>query len=47
MLAKEVDVLDMESRIQTEVQKEVDKSQREYYLREQINAIQQWAGDAA
>jgi ATP-dependent Lon protease len=45
MLAKEVDVLDLESRIQTEVQKEVDKSQREYYLREQIKAIQHELGE--
>ncbi|MDQ2805958.1 MAG: endopeptidase La [Chloroflexota bacterium] len=45
MLAKEVDVLDLESRIQTEVQKEVDKSQREYYLREQLKAIQHELGE--
>ncbi|HUS15729.1 MAG TPA: endopeptidase La [Chloroflexia bacterium] len=45
MLAKEVDVLDLESHIQTEVQKEVDKSQREYYLREQLKAIQHELGE--
>ena len=44
MLAKELDVLDLESRIQTQVQKEVDKSQREYYLREQMKAIQHELG---
>ncbi len=45
VLAKEVDVLDLESRIQHEVQKEVDKSQREYYLREQMKAIQHELGE--
>ena len=45
MLAKELDVLDLESRSRTEVQKEVDKIQREYYLREQMKAIQQELGE--
>ena len=45
MLAKEVDVLDLETRIQNQVQKEVDKSQREYYLREQMKAIQHELGE--
>jgi ATP-dependent Lon protease len=39
MLAKELDVLDLENRIQDRVQSEVDKSQREFYLREQMKAI--------
>ncbi|MGI8586163.1 MAG: endopeptidase La [Chloroflexia bacterium] len=45
MLAKEADVLDLESHIQSQVQKEVDKSQREYYLREQLKAIQHELGE--
>lgn len=45
MLAKELDVLDLENRIHSRVQSEVDKSQREYYLREQMKAIAQELGD--
>ena len=45
MLAKELDVLDLENRIHDRVQSEVDKSQREYYLREQMKAIAQELGD--
>ncbi len=40
LLAKELDVLELQSKIHTKVQDEVDKSQREYYLREQLRAIQ-------
>ncbi len=39
-LARELDVLELENQIQTNVQKEVDKTQREYFLREQMRAIQ-------
>ncbi len=35
ILAKELDVLELEDKIHERVQQEVDKSQREYYLREQ------------
>ncbi|PZR94955.1 MAG: endopeptidase La, partial [Candidatus Chloroheliales bacterium] len=45
MLAKELDLLDMESKIQGDVQKEIDRGQREYYLREQMKAIQHELGD--
>ncbi len=45
ILGQEVDVLELESRIQTQVQQEVDKSQREYYLREQMRAIQTELGE--
>ncbi len=41
MLAKELDVLDLKNQIQDRVQSEVDKSQREFYLREQMKAIAQ------
>jgi ATP-dependent Lon protease len=44
-LAKELEVLELESKIHSQVQKEVDKSQREYFLREQIKAIQRELGE--
>jgi ATP-dependent Lon protease len=44
-LAKEADVLELGSKIQSEVQSEVSKSQREYYLREQLKAIQKELGE--
>ncbi len=44
-LAKELDVLELENKIHSQVQNEVDKSQREYFLREQIKAIQRELGD--
>ncbi len=40
ILAEELDVLELEDEIQTQVQTEVDRSHREYYLREQMKAIQ-------
>ena len=44
-LAKELDVLELQTRIQGRVQEELDKSQREYFLREQIKAIQRELGE--
>jgi ATP-dependent Lon protease len=44
MLSKELDVLELESRIHNQVQKEVDRSQREFFLREQLKAIQRELG---
>lgn len=46
LLAAEVDVLELEDEIHTRVQSEVDKSQREFYLREQMKAIQTELGEA-
>jgi ATP-dependent Lon protease len=46
LLAKELDVLELESRIHSHVQQEVDKSQREYFLREQMRAIQHELGES-
>ena len=43
-LAKEAEVLELGSKIQSEVQSEVGKTQREYYLREQLKAIQKELG---
>ena len=40
LLSKELNILELESQIHTQVQQEVDKSQREYFLREQLKAIQ-------
>jgi ATP-dependent Lon protease len=45
-LAKEAEVLELGSKIQSEVQSEVSKTQREYYLREQLKAIQKELGEA-
>ncbi len=45
LLAQELDVLKLEDEIQTRVQTEVDHSQREFYLREQMKAIQTELGE--
>jgi Lon protease-like protein len=45
LLAKELDVLELEDHIHSQVQREVDKSQREFYLREQMKAIQTELGE--
>lgn len=45
LLAQELDVLQLEDEIQTRVQGEVDRSQREFYLREQLKAIQTELGE--
>ncbi|MGH7389077.1 MAG: endopeptidase La [Candidatus Rokuibacteriota bacterium] len=44
-LGKEVEVLELGSKIQSDVQTEMSKTQREYYLREQLKAIQKELGD--
>ncbi|HUH96093.1 MAG TPA: endopeptidase La [Anaerolineales bacterium] len=45
ILAQEVDVLELEDEIHSRVQNEVDKSQREFYLREQMKQIQDELGE--
>ena len=45
LLAQEVDVLELEDEIHTRAQSEVDRSQREFYLREQLRAIQTELGE--
>jgi ATP-dependent Lon protease len=45
VLARELEVIQLGSRIQSQVQSEMDKGQREYYLREQLKAIQQELGE--
>ena len=44
-LAKEIEVQQLRNKIQTEVQDSVQSSQRDYYLREQLKAIQKELGD--
>jgi ATP-dependent Lon protease len=44
-LAKELEVQQLRTKIQTEVQDQVQQSQREYYLREQLKAIQKELGE--
>ncbi len=45
ILNKELQVLELGSKIQGELKKEMDKNQREYYLREQLKAIQRELGE--
>ena len=45
ILIKEIEVLELGSKIQSEVQSEVGKNQREYLLREQLKAIQKELGE--
>ena len=45
ILAREVEVLQLRSKIQSDVQDQVTQSQREYYLREQMKAIQKELGE--
>src|SRR5215213_4427482 len=46
LLARELDVLELQNKIHSQVQTEVDKNQREYFLREQLKAIQKELGEA-
>ena len=45
LIEVELDVLEMEKRIRGRVKKQMEKSQREYYLNEQMKAIQKELGD--
>ena len=44
-LARQIEILAIKGRIQSEVKSEMDKSQREYFLREQLKAIQRELGE--
>jgi ATP-dependent Lon protease len=44
-ISKELDVLELGKKLQSEVQEELSKSQREYYLREQLKAIRRELGE--
>jgi ATP-dependent Lon protease len=45
LLNRELQVLELGSKIQSQVKTELDKSQREYYLREQLKAIKRELGE--
>ncbi|MEN6460451.1 MAG: endopeptidase La, partial [Syntrophomonas sp.] len=45
ILAKEMEVLELERKINIRVRKQMEKTQKEYYLREQMKAIQKELGD--
>jgi ATP-dependent Lon protease len=46
LLAQEVDLLELEDQIHTRAQSEVDRTQREFYLREQLRIIQTELGES-
>jgi ATP-dependent Lon protease len=46
ILARELEVVALGSKIQSQVQSELEKGQREYFLRQQMKAIQQELGEA-
>ncbi len=45
ILTREIQLLTIQQKIQTEARGEIDKTQREYFLREQLKAIQRELGD--
>ena len=45
ILARELEVIQLGTKIQSQVQSEIDKGQREFFLREQLKAIQQELGE--
>jgi ATP-dependent Lon protease len=45
LLSKELEVLELGRKIQSEAQSEIEKTQRDYYLREQLKAIQRELGE--
>ena len=47
IMEKEIEVLNVEQNIRKRVKKQMEKSQREYYLNEQMKAIQKELGDSA
>lgn len=45
IITRELDILEIERKISSRVRKQIDKSQKEYYLREQMKAIQRELGE--
>lgn len=45
LLSKEIDVLTVQAEINTQARADIDRSQREYFLRQQLKAIQTELGD--
>ena len=46
ILSREIELLELGHKIQSQVQSELNKNQREYYLRQQLKAIQRELGEA-
>ncbi len=46
ILTRELEVVQLGSKIQSQVESEIDKGQREYFLRQQMKAIQEELGEA-
>jgi ATP-dependent Lon protease len=46
VLARELELVEIGTKIQTQVQSEMDKGQREFFLRQQLKAIQEELGEA-
>ena len=45
ILSRELEVIELGTKLQSQVQEEMDKSQREYFLRQQLKAIQEELGE--
>lgn len=45
MLARQLEVLRVSDKIQNQIKEEIDKNQREYYLRQQLKAIKEQLGE--
>ena len=45
ILARELELVEIGSRIQSQVQTEMERGQREYFLRQQLRAIQEELGE--
>ena len=45
IIAREMEILELEKKINVRVRKQIEKTQKEYYLREQLKAIQKELGD--
>ncbi len=46
LLTKELEVVELGHKIQSDIQREMEKNQREFYLRQQLRAIQEELGEA-
>ena len=45
ILVRETELADVEKQVQARIKKQIEKNQKDYYLREQIKAIQTELGD--
>jgi len=45
LISHQLDILELGNKIQSQVKEDIDKSQREYYLRQQLKAIKQELGE--